>query len=812
MIIHYLTTSFRFLRRNAVFSLINIAGLSIGLASCIVIFLYLLSELSYDRFWTHHERIFRINSSWNSEKGTARYATSPPTLVPTLLNELPEIEAATRIFKWNDFTLRPDSDSSNVFRETNVFMADENYFRVFQDRLIVGNPLTALKNPVSIVLTESAAIRYFGREFYESNVIVGRNILGGRDGGTLWQITGIMKDIPINSHQNFEILISSKTFGDEFDNSQVWTWNVMYSYVLLNEQAKSESLNEKLNSIIDRYVIPYISYSARDLATFGQPMSFGFMPLTDIHLKSNYLKEISLNGSIRLVYVFLSVAVLILLIACVNFMNLSTALSSRRAKEVGIRKSLGSHYRSLLIQFLGESVLVSLISMLMALGISELFMIYLRNTMDLQFLYTPYNSPYFIPALIFISIFAGMLASLYPSIFMSNLKPVAVLKSKAINLSRNSIRNVLVVFQFMISVGLIICVLVIRDQVEYILSKDLGFEKENVLVIQNDREIDERREEFKSRLLQYPAIVAASFSTGIPALNEFRIRDYKVEGSQTSIGFRWYEIDDSFIKTLDLDLIDGRNFSGLIASDSSGLILNEAAVAELGLTQPIGKTIIINEGDVDERKVTVLGVVKNFNYESLRREIMPLGMEFLHTYYFKDYVSIRIQPGMERAAVKIIQELWKEFEPDVPITYSFLDSNFDSMFKTEMTMEKIFKSLTGLAIFISCMGLFGLAAFSTEQKGKEIGIRKVLGASAPGIFILFSSRFIKLSSIGFLLAAPVTFYFTNEWISGFAYHSPISPWNFLIAGGITILLAILTVAYQSIKLSLVNPAEILKED
>ena len=814
MWINFLKVAIRNIVRNKTYSIINILGLSIGLASCIVISLYVYNESIYDQFWTDSNQIYRVNTTWGSEGGEIKYATSPPTLANVMLNEVPEVEAVARLFKWGDFTLRPDTDSSNVFRETNVNLADQNYFRVFRNRLLAGNPESALTEPGSIVLSESAAIRYFGQEFYNQNEIVGRNILGGKDGGTLWHITAIMKDIPANSHQQFEILISS---WDEFNDSEIWTWNIMHTYVLLNKNSNDKSslnnISLKLDDIVEKHAMPYMGVEYEQYKREGNTMIYSLQPITDIHLRSNFLREMRPNGDIQYVYILSLIALFILLIACVNFTNLSTALGAQRAKEVGIRKSLGSFNTQLISQFLVESMLFSILAILIALGLVELFYLFLIDAFQLYFTVGLFDKWYFIAILTLMVLFVGLIAGIYPSFYLTAFRPVDVLKGKlSNNIKSGGLRNTLVIFQFTVSIGLIISTLVVNDQINYIRSKNLGYDRENVLIIQNDREIEERREDFKNVLKAHSEILEASFSTGIPALQSFKVRDYTVEGEERGDGFRWFEIDDTFLETMNMELVAGRNLSKDIASDSFSIILNQKAVARLGLSDPIGKFIIINIGANDERKVKIVGVVKDFNYESFYSEIRPLGMEYRRGYVFKDYISIRIAPGKTLEAVDIVKSEWSKFEPEVPLSYNFLDQSYENIFKAEFRLEKLFKLFTFLAIFIAALGLMGLAAYITEHRKKEIGIRKVLGASVTRLILMLTENFTRLALAGFLIAVPLAYYMMHQWLTNFVYKVNINTIIFLWAGLSAIGIALITVSYQAIKAALSNPVNALKEE
>ncbi|MEO1052721.1 MAG: ABC transporter permease [Bacteroidota bacterium] len=815
MLRHHLKMTLRTLRKQFSFSLINILGLSVSLACFIVIALYVDYELSYDKFYKDHDRIFRINARWVSEGGESRYATSPARLAGVMQAEIPEVEAITRVFTWSDFTMRPDNDMNKVFRETNVWLADETFFKVLDYGLLAGDPETALKEPVSVVLPKSTAIRYFGQQAFDENNIVGRNLLGGKDAGTPWKITGIMEDQPENSHFQYDFLISTNTMKELADDEN-WTWNFVHTYVKFNTTPDEQLLKDthnKLDEIVVLHAIPWMGYTEEQYKESNTKMEYLLQPITDIHLRSNYNREMQPNGDINYIYTFVTVAILILVLACVNFMNLATAQSANRAKEVGVRKVLGSGKAILIKRFLSESVVYSLVSLIVALGIVEFFLILVGDWLGHDFQGAVFQNARLAFMVLGVAIVIGFLAGLYPAFYLTAFRPSEVLKGKLRSGVRSSgLRNVLVVFQFTISVALIISTVVINQQVDYIQSSNLGFDKENVLIIQNDREIEDRRQDFKDALNQLPGVINASFSSGTPGEKGFMMRGFSLENSNEDQGIRWYQIDDQYLNTMNIQMAEGRAFSREIASDTAGILLNEAAVRRMGLTDPIGKYIIRNLGAPDEAKLQIIGVIKDFNFESFKNKIKPLALEYMHGFVFKDYVSVRLAPGNHAQQVAEIRDLWHKFEPGVPMSYSFLDENFDALFASEMKLRSVFGVLTGLAIFIACLGLFGLAAYTAEQRKKEIGIRKVLGASVAIIIATLGRNFALMTGLGFVIATPLAWYAMREWLSSFEYKIDVELWVFPVAGLVTFAITLVTILYQSTKAALVNPVESLKEE
>ncbi|MEO0554067.1 MAG: ABC transporter permease [Bacteroidota bacterium] len=810
MIRNYLKITFRNIRRNKLYALVNISGLALGIASFLFIGLYIYNELRYDRFWVNSDRIYRVDGVWTSPEGGSRYATAPPPLARRIEADVPEVKFATRILKWSDFTFRPETDMERIFRETNVYIADQNYFRVFSDRLIQGNPETALNEPLSIILSESAARRYFGREMFERESLIGKHILGGKDAGTPWKITGIMKDLPVNTHQDFEMIVS---MWGEFKENENWAWNIMHTYILLNEEVPlvlaENSLQKRLEEVVQSHALPYLGGASET----GESVEYLSIPIRDIHLHSDFLREMKANGSITTVYIFGLVGVLILVVACVNFTNLTTALSIKRAKEVGIHKVLGSNASGLSFKFLAEAVMFSGLATLVALTTVELFVLYVTPKLGITLAVGIFDKPVFIVWILLISLITGVLAGFYPAWIIPRYKPSDVLKGNIqVSSTGFQVRNYLVVFQFMASVGLIMATGVISDQMDYVRNSKLGFEKENILVIQNDREIDEERIRFKQILSQYPEIQEVSFSTGIPALNQFMVRDYFVEGWNGSLGLRWFEIDDDFVNTMNIKLIAGENFQASIPSDSMGIILNERAVKELGLTEPIGKEITINKGADDERTVRVKAVVQDFHFESMHNEVKPLGMEFLRGYSIKDYISVKIAPGKTKKAIDQIKEAWHTLEPQVPITYSFLDSDFDALYNSEKQLESVFNIFSTLSMIIAGLGLFGLATYVAQQRKKEMGIRKLLGASVSHLVFVLLKNFSILALIGLVLATVVISIGSEKWLSSFAYRTNFGFEQFLNAFIATGGILVVSVLHQVYKAALCNPVDSIKNE
>lgn len=793
--------------------MLNVFGLSIGVAACLLIAFYVHEETSYDKFYQEQENIFRLTTYWKQEEGEQQFATAPPLLGPMLVEQSPEVLTMVRINKGSDLTMRSEADFENPYRETNAWLVDDSFFEVFDYGLIDGDKNRLFTEPHTLVLPESTARKYFGEEALANGDVVGRTILGGGDGGTPWTVVGLMKDQPKNSHFQFDMLISRE--NPEALNIPNWGWNNFHTYVKLKDSRAETlaSVNRSLEEIVAKHAMVSSGITIERLRELNLDWQYNLQPLADIHLNNNFIREMSPKGNRTYVNALIVIALFIVVLAVVNFVNLSTAKSAVRAKEIGVKKVLGAGRNRLVNQFLIESLAYAYAALILAFGLVEGALVILENNFGWELATSLFSNSINWFWLFLTITFVGLLAGVYPALYLTGFKPALVLKGDFRHSGKNtSARNFLVGFQFVISIGLIISSLIIREQVEFTQTKDLGFDKENVLVIQNDREIDDRREEFKAALQQHPAIKEASFSTGLPGQLRYAQRDFSVEGSKVRTGVNWFEADDSYLKTLDLSLVEGRDFDRSFASDSSALLLNESAVEELRLSNPIGSYLTINKGDNDEKRVRVIGVLKDFNMESFDQQIKPLAITFLDNYNFKDYISIRLQSDNLRQSIKEVEATWREFEPNVPMVYSFLDQDFDQLFRSEQRLSRIFGAFTLLAIFIACIGLFGLASYVSEQRTKEMGIRKVLGASLASILGLLYSSYLRLILISFALAATMAFYFMDSWLQDFAYRIELTARPFLLALGGAIVLALITVGHQTLKTAFKNPVETLKTE
>lgn len=819
MIKNHFKIAWRNLLKYRLVSTLNILGLAIGMAACLLIFQFVQYELSYDRFYEDHEEIFRLNTLWQGTESGNQYATTPPPLAQAIRDEMgDDIEGVTRIFYWSDFTMRPDDNFEKVFRETNVYAADRDFFKVLDHGLLAGDPNTALTEPASVVLPKSAAIRYFGEQAFDEGRILGRQLMGGKDAGTPWKVTGVIADQPPNSHLKFDFLISSSTYPRDLHESKVWTWNMCHTYIrvpksILDRPEGLASIKQKLAGIVNKYALPFMDTTPEQYAAAGNQMIYVMQGLGDIHLQSNFLREMRPNGSLAYVRIFILIGLFVVLIACINYINLFTAQATKRAREVGVRKVMGADKRSLIPQFLLESFLLVCISGLIAMGMVEGFKsIGIKMGLDLSFL-NYFGNQWILIFGALLTLLVSLIAGFYPAFYLSHFRPIDVLKGKhSRRFGDGQIRNTLVTFQFVISIGLIASTFVVQQQVQLFQNEKLGFDKENVLVIENDREIEERGLEFREELKRHPGITQASFSSGIPGQSSYMMRDFTVEGSEHSEGISWYRIDEEQLATLKIKLLAGENFDRDKTTDKKGILLNEAAIKKLGLTGPLGKYIIKNRGEEDEERLRIIGVLENFHFESLHHQVRPIALQFFQDFVFKDYVSIRLAAGNPASAIAHVEATWKAFEPDVPLRYSFLDSDYDALYKSEIQLGQMFGLFTGLAIFIACLGLFGLVTFNTEQRTKEIGIRKVLGATAGNIMMMISKDFLRLVLLAMIIAVPLVWYLMNQWLNNFAFRIELQWWMFLAAGASAMIIALATISIQSIKAAMNNPVESLRTE
>lgn len=807
MIKSHFVIAWRVLRKNSMYSLLNVLGLTIGISGFLMIVFFILDENNYDRFYSNADHVYRITSHWGTN-GDAQYATAPPPLGAALTSGISEIKAVTRLLKWNDFTIQPETglNAAQIFRETSVFYAEPNFFEVFDFEIIEGNKESFAKGN-GLAITETTARRYFGN--VPLHEVMDKNLLIGSSATTPVRIAAILKDLPTQSHFHFDILVHQPSMHEEIFLMDNWTWNILHTYAVVQEGGES-AVEAHLDRIVATEIVPRLTGDQQSTDFY-----FALQRVQDIHLDSHLLREHEVNGYRGYVNVFSAVAAIILLLASINFMNLSTAKGANRSMEVGVRKVMGSGKVQLIGQFLAEAFILVLLSTVVSLFLIQSLNGLFNEISGKQISFDLMQPSWIWIALPCLVLILTLMAGFYPAFYLSSFKPIKALRGTALSEKGSvGLRSGLVVFQFGISLILMISALVVQEQLGFIQHTDLGFRRDQLLVIHNDGEVsNQEREDFKRRLSTNPMFQSASFSTGIPLPGSFHMRGFNLPESGTGQGMNWYEADEDFVTTLDLKLADGRNFSKIPGADRQKVLINERAAKVLGIADDaIGKTIIKNQGAEDEAKLEVVGVLRDFNFESLRTEIKPLVIEYMDDYFLRDYITVRVSAGNFAAAIEDLQQTWRQFEPRVPMNYTFLDQDFEAVYHSEIRMGKLMNVLTLISIFIALLGLFGLTAYSVQQRSKEIGIRKVFGAGTSELFLLLSGTYFKLIGIAVLIAVPTAYLLMGEWLGDFAFRVPLTPWVFLIGAGACFGLALLTVLFHSVKSIGTNPVHILKNE
>ncbi len=756
MIKSYLKIAWRNLAKNKTFSLINIIGLATGLACFILIALYVVDELSYDKYNDKADRIYRVNSDIRFGGTDLKLATNSDMMGATLKKDYPQVEQYVRFYASNGSKLI--KKGNEFIDEPAVVHADSTLFDVFTFHVIAGEAKNALNEPNTVVLTEKAAKKYLG-----TVDAIGKTIETNDNRSTLYKVTAVVKDMPRNAHFNFDFFFSMDNVDYGWGN---YLSHNFQTYIVLKPGTDPREFEKNFPKFIDRYCLPQARQfmqinSMEDFEKSGNKLEYSLMPLTDIHLHSDRFPELGVNSSIQYVYIFSAVALFILLIACVNFMNLSTARSANRAKEVGIRKVLGTEKRSLITQFLTESTLTVFASLLLALCLVWLSVSYFNDISGKSLSVKELLQPRYILFLLLIPFVVGGLAGMYPAFFLSSFQPISVLKAKINNgFSRNYLRSGLVVFQFFTSIVLIIGTIVVFRQLNYIQNKKIGFNKDQVLVVNGTGALGNNADAFKNEIEKMNSVKMASFAGYLPVSNSSRsdntFSTEAVMNEKNGFNMQVWNIDYNYIPTLGMEMAQGRNFSKEFGSDSTAVIINESTAKVIGISDPVGKKLYTTDGNASNTiSYTIVGVVKNFNFESLRQNIGPLCFRLG---YNKWATAFKVSPGNMQGLVKNIESKWKAMAPGMPFSYQFLDESFDRMYRVEQRIGKIAIAFAIMAIVIACLGLFGLATYMAEQRTKEIGVRKVLGASVPNIVSMLSKDFVKLVLIASVVAFPVAWW------------------------------------------------------
>ncbi len=792
----YLHIALRNLKKHKGYTFINILGLAIGMACCILITSYVLYELSYDQYHKNANRIYRLKCDAQIGGNHLHLPKSSPPMAEYMVENFPEVSNAVRIRELGNV---PVKYRENLYYEDRIFFADNSIFDIFTFPLLKGNPETALTTAYSAVLTEDAARKYFGDEDPIGKVLI-------VDEDSDFTVTGVVSNVPRNSHFVFDMLCSFETYAQNNRLSMViWISLNNYTYILLEKGYEPGALEQKFPAMIEKNAGYMLKAVKGDITLTLQP-------LTSIHLHSRLEQEISATGSIANVYIFSVIAIFILFIACLNFMNLSTARSARRAQEVGMRKVLGAHKARIIRQFISESLIYSSIGCVVALLFVELVLPLFRTVSGIALSIKNLENLWLIPGLIGLTLFVGLVAGSYPAFFLSSFQPIRVLKGSLREGTASArFRGVLVVVQFTISIVLIIGTIIIFSQLNYMRNTALGFEKEQILIIPiSDESTVESLAPLKEELKNYPGIINVAASSHVPGQATY-YNPFLPEGF-TRDEMPWMgqlNVDCDFIPTVGIHLLAGRNFSSVLKTDQKlSVIINETAAKRFGWEEPIGKTIGRFTSSTAMMKTTVIGVVKDFHIESLHKEIGPLlitnNPEWLNS------LSVRISPQNIPETLGFLSEKWRQHNPLRPFQYSFLDDSFDAQYRADERLSKIFSYFSILAILIACLGLFGLASYTAEQRTKEIGIRKVLGASISGIMKLLTEEFSKWILFANIIAWPVAYFAMSKWLQGFAYRTSIEFITFLLSAAIALIIALLTVSYQALKAAKANPVKSLR--
>jgi putative ABC transport system permease protein len=806
MFSNYFKIAFRNLRRSKFTTTINIAGLALGIASCLLIVLFVQHELSYDRYNEKADRIYRVVLRGKMQVGELKEANVMPPVAATLKKDFPEIEEATRIRPYGTPRI---VYGNKLFNEDQIAFVDSSFFRVFTVPLIKGDPNTALVEPNTIVISRSVAKKYFGNEDP-----IGKAVLF-KDNKYTAVVTGMFDEIPSNSHFHFGILASMSTLPES--REPTWLSSNFFTYLVLPKHYDYKKLEAKLPREIDRYVSPQLQQAMgltmEQFRKNGNSIGLYLQPLTDIHLHSDLTGNIEPTGSLSYVYIFSAVAIFMLLIACINFMNLSTAAAFKRAREVGIRKVMGSVKGQLIRRFLLESLVLTAIALALALVLVSIALPFFNDITGQHLDLRLSTHPWLIPGLLALGLFTGLLAGSYPAFFLSSFNPVIVLKGKLTGGKGSAgFRSGLVVFQFFISISLIIGTMVVYDQLSYMRNKDLGYNKDQVLVVQEIYWLGDKKNAFRQQLLQDPRVMSVTTSGFLPAgpTNGNNFFAYSDNNKNQMIKNLCYDVDENYIPTLGMTMTKGRNFSKEYGSDSTAIIVNESAVRAFGWKDnPLEHTITHAENNGVTTTFHVIGVVKDFNFRSLHEQITPLLMK-LGPDYNNFIVKIRTKDVKE--LLSTLQHHWSAMTSEAAFSYSFLDQRFDNTYRSEQNIGLIMGIFAGLTIFVACLGLFGLATFTAAQRVKEIGIRKVLGADVTGLVALLSKDFLKLVGIAFLVAAPVAWWAMNRWLQDFAYRITMSWWIFAGAAFLSLLVALLTIGSQALKAAMANPVKSLRSE
>lgn len=806
---NYFKIAIRNLLKYRFISFINLFGLTVGLTCCLLITTYILNELSYDKYNSNADNIYRVTRSFNNQDGVVslRLSTVAPAFGYYLPTDFPEIKKMTRLL---DNGPTPTKYGEKIFNEKNIFFADENLFDVFTVKVLKGNPKTSLYDPYSVMLTEETAKKYFGDEDPMNKTIRFNSQFD-------LKVTGIYQSFPSNAHMHPGMLISFNTLKDSAvygENNLRTSWgnNSFFTYILMPGSFSSRNMIAQFPAFVDRRM-DHKDYNGQDPSKFTK---LDLQKLTDIHLYSHTDYEAEPNGDMSRVYIFSAIALFILLIACINYMNLSTARSALRAREIGIRKVIGADKKELIVQFLGESVLICWAAILLAATLTYFALPWLNKVSGQELSFNSLLHWKIMFPLLLTPFVVGIISGIYPALFMSSFQPIKTLKGLfKVGGSSISFRKVLVVVQFSISIILIITTAIVFQQLHYIQNKSLGFDKERVVTMNYTTEVGKQYEAFRTEVLQNTAFKNMTRSSRIPTgrlldnMGASALSGDSLKPITTDIKF--VSVDQDFVSTFGIPIIAGRFFSREYGTDTASFVINESSVKAIGWKSPaeaVGKDF-----KYGSQRGHIVGVINDFHFESMHQAIVPIVLVLPRpSQLYYNNLSLKISGNNMSSALAFMEKTWKKYFPETPVDYTFLDNNFDKLYQSEQQQATLFTVFACVAIFIACLGLFGLSAFAISQRIKEIGIRKVLGAKVSGVVGLLSKDFLKLVALAAVLAFPVAWYAMNNWLNDFAYRIPIKWWVFAVAGIIAALIAFITVSFQAIKAAIANPVKSLRSE
>ncbi len=798
MIKNLILVALRNFKKDKWYTLLNILGLTIGITFSLFLLFYIIDELSYDRYNEKADRIYRITSYVKEPENRMKWSSTQFPLGPTLKKDYPEVEQSARFVR-NGRNMYKNGERR--FYEDKIFFADSSLFKIFTYQFIEGNSATALNEPNSMVLTQTLADKYFPQDAAHGK---GKSAVGQslqNNNGDVYKITGVVKDVPKNSHIIFNALISISTLPKDYSDN--WGGFNNYTYVLLRPNVNVASFEKKLLPMYDKYMAPIF-------AQYNIKIRYGVQPITSIHLYSDFDGEPEELGSISYIYIFSAVALFMLIIACINYMNLTTARSARRAKEIGIRKVTGSTKSQLVAQFLIESMLTSIISLLLSLLLVALFLPVFNTLSGKSISFQSLLQPDTFLILLIIILFVGFVGGSYPAFYLSKFNPVSVLKGSLSKSSSNvTLRRALVVVQFTISIIMLICTWVVYGQLQYLRNKDLGFNKDQVvsLNIDADRDIRGKVMALKNEIRQDSRVLSVSTAQGTPGSQNISFNLFSVESKNgfTDKGVDCYGIDEDYLKTLGMKLVKGRNFSS-ISDTLRSIIVNENMVKNFGWDNAIGKKVKF-PGDTSGFYLEVVGIVKDFNQKSLYNPIAPLILFYRPN---SNSIQVKVNPQGILSTVSHIEKSWKTIFPELPFQYTFLDEDFDSQYAADQKRGKIFTAFSLLTILITCLGLLGLIAFTTQQRQKEISMRKIMGANVQQIVALITKNFVMLVAISCVIAFPVAYYFMHRWLEIFPYNTGLSISTFVLSAITVLLITLLTVIFHTVKAAVAKPVTSLR--